>query len=356
MNTQSSDSIRRAKSPAAQQSLVIYHFFEHDAIYAKNLAHFLLFGYRRDADFLIVIAGETSLSLPDRPNIEYLRTRNQNNDFGGYCEAMRHLGNRALQYDVIYFVNSSVRGPFLSAFASGNWLEAFRVKLTPDVGLVGTTINILPDESLVSQGYQRKYGGEAPFSHVQTMAYAMPGATLRFLLDQQFYSADIALEKFEVIENYELRLSQLILSNGMNIACFLPEYNGIDFREPHKNINPTAASGDPAFSYTYFGRTAHPLETLFVKTNRGLFTEPYLDRLAFSLLCHADSSMLWQDSTLVVDYVAQLEAASRSTNLVQIADVHLHVEEVLGWVEATFAQYPTVRSRVAQLLERYPII
>jgi hypothetical protein len=356
MNIQSSDSIKRAKSAAAQRSLVIYHFFEHDAIYAKNLAHFLLFGYRRDVDFLIVIAGETSLSLPDQPNIFYLRTKNQNNDFGGYCEAIRHLGNRALQYDFIYFVNSSVRGPFLSAFASANWLEAFRGKLTPDVGLVGTTINILPHESPISQGYQRKYGGAGPFSHVQTMAYAMPGATLRFLLEQQFYSANTALEKLEVIRDYELRLSQLVLSQGLNISCFLPEYNGIDFRKLHKNINPIAASGDPSFSHTYFGRTAHPLETLFVKTNRGLFTEPYLDRLAFSQLCHADSSMLWQDSALVLDYVAQLGAASRSMDLVQIADFHPSIEHVMNWLEGMLVQYPAMRSQVAQLLERYPVI
>jgi hypothetical protein len=355
MNTSTVETFTPAKSTVTKQSLVIYHFFEKDESYIRNFAHFLLFGYRQDADFLIVIAGETSLDLPTRSNIQYLQTRNQNNDFGGYCEALRHLGDHAVQYEYVYFVNSSVRGPFVPSFAEANWLDVFHKRMTPDVGLVGTTINILPLTDFAYR-YKSKFGGHEPFSHVQTMAYAMPAHTLRFLLDQNFYSADTVLTKEDVIENYELRLSQLVKSNGWNIACFLPEYGGIDFRKPHHNINPTAPTGDPNFSHTYFGRAAHPLETLFVKTNRGLFTEAYLDRLAYSLLCHAGSSMRWHDCKLVSDYVVRLEAGSRSTDPVSIVESNVTIDDVTRWTEAMLVQYPVTRSRVAQLLERYPVV
>jgi hypothetical protein len=347
-----SSEIKRTKSIAATRSLVIYHFFEADWMYVKNLAHFFLFGYSRDADFLIVIAGECSIDLPQQPNIQYLHTKNQNNDFGGYCEAIRHLGESVRDYDYVHFVNCSVRGPFLAQLCDKEWRSIFREKLTSGVGLVGTTINILSSDSDCIADYGGKYGHRERLSHVQTMAYAMPKATLDFLCDQHFYSNDVALSKGDVVRDYEIRLSQLVLENGWNIRCLLPEYENIDFRKPHRDINPRSAQGDPNLRHCYFGRTPHPYETLFIKTNRRLFSEPYLDRLAFSQLCRSDASAIWKDNRLICDYVAHLDASSRSTESVEFAEIM--VPDLCQWLEEMMVQLPETRQQVKSLVARYP--
>ena len=144
------------------------------------------------------------------------------------------------------------------------YLRVSLIKLRDDVGLVGTSINILPEGSYHAENYKRKYGGTEPYSHVQSMAYAMPRRTLEFLVEQGFYADIEARSKPAIIEDYELRLSQLILANGWNIASLLPEYANIDFRKPHDNINPSATAGDLNVPMSYFGRTAHPFELMFL--------------------------------------------------------------------------------------------
>jgi hypothetical protein len=92
------------------------------------------------------------------------------------------------------------------------------------------------------------------------------------------------LAKNQVICRYELLLSQLLVHNGLNIKCLLPEYNQIDYRDPHVDINPTSHQGDPSVPDGYFGRTIHPYEGMFIKTQRKLYPGYYLDQLAHSML------------------------------------------------------------------------
>jgi hypothetical protein len=203
---------------ALSRSLVVYHYFERDAVYIRNLAHFLVFGYSANTDFLIVIAGDCTVDLPRRENIRYLFTENRNNDFGGYCEAMRFLGDCALDYDFVYFVNASVRGPFTPPHGCSDWQQPFLERLTGEVGLAGTTINILSPESPYSQGFQMRHGGCAPFSHVQTMAYAMPRATLAFLRESNFYAVDTVLSKRSVFRSGYCEMVGILLRCCLNTA------------------------------------------------------------------------------------------------------------------------------------------
>jgi hypothetical protein len=138
------------------RSLIIYHFFEKDLNYIKNLAHFLLFGCTDESDYLIVIAGGHTIDLPQRSNVRYLFAENKNNDYGGYCQAMQQFGNEILTYDFIFFVNSSVRGPFLPPVCDLNWQDIYRDKLGKEVGLIGTTINILLKRFLSRRELQEK--------------------------------------------------------------------------------------------------------------------------------------------------------------------------------------------------------
>lgn len=299
------------------KTLVIYHYFEKDLTYIENFFHFLRFGYSSSIDYIVVIAGEYSITLPQFDNLTYLFTENKNNDYGGYSCALKTVAD-VKSYDFYIFINSSVRGPYLPSYASENWTACFTKLLTGDVGLAGSAINILPTSTFLSKSYEGKYGGEGPFSHVESMAYGMPRRTLLYLIEKGLYDLNHSLSKDQVIRDYEIRLSQQVFAAGWNIKCLLAEYNAIDYRQPHKDINPTSKYGDPSCGYSYFGRTAHPYEAVFIKTNRSLFTPQYLDRLSYSLLAKIPAPKALEDNPSFAQYFEKLNMASISIEPVSI--------------------------------------
>jgi hypothetical protein len=260
---------------------------------------------------VIIIAGHYTVSLPQLKNVVYIFTENKNNDFGGYAHALKTAVNPLL-HDYFIFVNSSVRGPYTATYSNQCWTEYFINKLIndPDVGLVGSTINILSPESPDSIAYERKYGGTAPFSHVQTMCYAMPQRVLIFLCQRAFFNSDAVLEKSEVIRDYEIRLTQKILENGWNIKSLLPECNHIDYRLQHEDINPTSRNGDVQCNFGYFGRTVHPLEVIFIKANRNLFSLEYMDRLSYSIYKNTQLGKEFLTNTSFIEYFRKLESVA----------------------------------------------
>jgi hypothetical protein len=333
------------------RNLVIFHFFEKDATYIRNLAHFLLFGYSTECDYVIVVAGPHTIELPARSNVGYLFTENKNNDFGGYCAAIEALGDSVAAYDTVFFVNSSVRGPFLAPAVTQNWQQVFERKLNGDVGLVGSTINILSNRSPFTGRYKAKYGGREPYSHVQTMAYALSKEALGYLREIGFYSNRAQLTKDEVIVEYELGLSQFLLKKGWNISALLPEYALIDYREAHSEINPVASMGDMSWASGYFGRSAHPFEVLFVKTNRGIFPEAYLDRLAYSMLCQKRPGVAWINGAIIADYVAKIESIPTLTELVPTSTGEYSPDHIVRLIHALLATYPESHDIVRRMLD-----
>lgn len=271
------------------KTLVVYHYYEKDSTYRDNFLHFFTFGYSEEVDYVVVVAGSHTLSLPAAGNISYVFTENLNNDFGGYCFAINNIIN-VIRYEFFFFINSSVRGPFLTARDKRLWTEYFIDQIRPDVGIVGSTINILPKNTPCAISYASKYGGTENLSHVQSTSYLLPKKTLLYLIADGFFSSAGIPDKEEAIRDYEVRLSQLIKEQGWNLKSLLPEYNAIDYRTSHDDINPTSDYGDPCFKDSYFGRTVHPHEIIFVKINRNIYSPAYLDNLAFSLLSLDQSS------------------------------------------------------------------
>jgi hypothetical protein len=263
-------------------NFVIYHYFEKDASYRDNFLHFLAFGVQAGLDYIVIISGQYSIELPELDNVRYVFTPAKNSDFGGYA----HLINEGLDlrsYENVFFINSSVRGPFLPSYTEQSWVQIMLAQMQAEVGMVGVSICTMKADFRHSINYQARFGGNPPYSHVQTMAYALRRPVLEKLIEQCFYQEDRDANKTLAIENYEIHLSQLVLKQGWNIACLLPELNTIDYRLPHTNPNPTSTMGDPNEVLGYFGRSVHPYEVLFVKTNRNLYTEAYLARLSYSM-------------------------------------------------------------------------
>ena len=265
------------------KTCVIYHYYEAEESYKDNFLHFITFGYVAGVDYFIVISGSHSLELPILNGVQYIHTENKNHDFGGYSFALT-TAIETDSYDYFIFVNSTVRGPYLPQYVHSNWISLFTEKLSSDVGLVGTTINILNQKSIHSIEFGQRHGGEGPFSHVQTMVFALSKESLAHAQDKLFKPINETLGKFQLIADYEIFLSQCLIRAGWNIKCLLPEYNTIDYRQPHSDVNPTSLSGDPCYEGAYFGRTLHPYDVVFIKTNRNVCPPHYLDKMTYALI------------------------------------------------------------------------
>jgi hypothetical protein len=280
---------------------VFYHFFEVNETYRDNLIFFLSTAYYKEIDFYIIISGNCSISLPTRDNIMYIRTENKNYDFGGYIVGISQLES-IQKYDIYIFINSSVRGPFLSNhFKEENWTKLFINLLSEEVKLVGSSINILSDRSIHAKRFKEIFTFPGPFSHIQTTAYALDRISLSYLLKIGFYDNSDKLDKRDVICRYEIRMTQEITANGWNIKCFIPEYNGIDYRFAHSEINYCSRMGNILYEGAYFGRTAHPTELAFVKTNGRLMSEAYLASHTYTALRSNEDRLDWAETHRLED-------------------------------------------------------
>lgn len=259
------------------KTAVFYHFYDLNKSYRENMIYFLSTALQADADFFIITAGKIlNFDFPEYSNLSIIETNNINLDYGGYCQAITILGKQIEKYDNVFFVNSSVRGPFIET-KSSDWMSLFISRLNEKNHLVGSSINILDPRTKDSKEYHRLHGGEPPFTHVQTTAYAMSAYLLKALISQGFYSQIDPLKKSEVIFRYEIGLSQRAMDYGSGIDAILPRYQGHNYLTLQQDFNPTSRSGDPLRRGGYFGKTPKPRELVFIKTNRRLIPSYLLD-------------------------------------------------------------------------------
>lgn len=334
----------------ANSNLVIYHYFERDASYRDNLLHFLVFGVLDQLDYIFIISGNHTVDLPDLPNVRYFFADPKKSDFGGYAQLIKSGWDLA-PYENFFFINSSVRGPFMPPYWCQPWYMSFLAQMHDDVGIVGTSICTLSADFRHSTNYQLRYGGNPPYSHVQTMAYVLRKEVLNKLIDSGFYREERDSTKTLAIENYEIHLSQLVLSQGWNLRCLMPEFNGVDYRLPHKNPNPTSTVGDPNEVLGYFGRSAHPYETIFIKTNRDLYTEAYLGRMTYSMLKCFKRELFGNSSTSSIeDYLLRISSEAESGRGVVDFSFLPKYLEIVGKLDVAKKDYERVNSLISNML------
>lgn len=259
--------------------IVIYSYFEKNDEYIKNLEFFLQNAIYDDIDYIFCINGhQCSIDIPKQSNIKILSRDNIDFDFGAYQDALKKINIE--QYKYYFFINTSVRGPFLPLKQRNTkWTDIFISLLTNDVKLVGTSINILnaPNhKNYVNDPYFDiliNKGFKPPFSHVQSQFFLLDKDALQFLISKQFFNqpSETDFEKFIILR--EVVMSQLILKNGWNINCVLPKYKDLDYRKITEDINPTSVSGDSIHPNAYFGGDIKPYDVIFIKTNRGVSTD-----------------------------------------------------------------------------------
>jgi hypothetical protein len=248
-------------------TLVIYCYFEKNNDYKNNLVYFLNYGLEESNDYIFVINGDLSIKIPKYKNIKVLHRDNIGYDFSAYGEALKSINIE--QYKYFFFINTSVRGPFLPNYVKMSWTVPFKNLLNNNVKLVGTTINLT--ENYIIDHNDFLYDKQKYYAHVQSQMFATDLECLKFLMLKGIFDlfTENNFEKFIILK--EIGMSYHILKNNWNISCLLPEYQDIDYRTLNVDFNPTSTDGEMNYVNAYFNRTLHPYEAIFIKTNRDLF-------------------------------------------------------------------------------------
>lgn len=248
------------------KTLCLYAYYEKNQEYRDNLIFFIEHGLNTYSDYLFVISGTSTVTIPSLPHVRVVQRYNSGFDFGAWSNI---FGTDAIvsdvvdNYDYFIFINTSVRGPF----CNGIWQHKFTDMINHDVKLVGTTINVCTSDFKQLE----KLGFSKPYTHVQSQLFAMDKECLDFLIEAKIFEAPTPDHSFQdIIELKEVGMSQYVLRNGWNINCILPKYRNIDYRKVKTNFNFSSVDGDPSYCGAYFGESYSHLDVIFIKTNRNL--------------------------------------------------------------------------------------
>lgn len=233
----------RSPDLTANRSLVLYSFSDTDPEYRDNLRHFVKHGVLPGNDYIFVLNGPTAFALPELPkNARYLRHDNVCYDWGSYGWALNRIGGWT-GYRRYFFVNSSVRGPFVPAYSRRTWTDAMASMLSPRVKLAGSTISC----------------ENGP--HVQSYAVVTDVVGLDVMRDAGVFVCRTSLA--DVVKRSEIEASRAVLAAGYSIDCLMARYAGVDWTDAanwrcNGKKNPTQAGGNAGVSVS-------PMEVMFVK-------------------------------------------------------------------------------------------
>eukprot|EP00455_Lapot_gusevi_P057492 TRINITY_DN9809_c0_g1_i5.p1 TRINITY_DN9809_c0_g1~~TRINITY_DN9809_c0_g1_i5.p1 ORF type:complete len:343 (-),score=26.39 TRINITY_DN9809_c0_g1_i5:111-1139(-) len=213
-------------------------------------------------DYIFVFNGPASVEIPTGSNIFKLTRSNTCFDIGAFRAGLEARGvtDQTVEttvYKYFFFINSSVRGPYVpksfSLLASHvpnsaripPWLLAFSSMITNQVKLAGCTINC---------------GADNP--HVQSFAWTTDTVGLKVLLS---HPKALGCPKtfWDAISAGEVLMSRAIMDAGFQIDSLMIRYDGVDFRKTENhNCNDRV---NPLSEQSNDGISVHPLEIMFFK-------------------------------------------------------------------------------------------
>lgn len=238
------------------KTLVVYVFHKCNEFVQSFIEHGVFQNPR--VDFVFVCNNPTlRLGVPEY--VTYLTRENVGWDFGGWSHGLL-TDDRYKAYDSFLCINSTCMGPFLPRWCNKSWVDVFREELTDNVHLVGPTINCIRNPRHAA--------------HVQSYCFAMTRPALDLLIEKEIFSlTKLFVNKYDAIDNGEIRMSREILAKGWNIAALVYYPREIDWtfkdKAPEEYEPEVTFFGDIAFPGFFFQESIHPYEAIFVKANRG---------------------------------------------------------------------------------------
>jgi hypothetical protein len=118
---------------ASDCPLILYAYYETENA-RQNLEYFLAHGLHGGADFIFILNGENHAEdiIPTRPNIRYIKRKNDCYDLGAFAEVLTN-GDLYRNYTKFITMNASIRGPFLPYWSTGCWSDMFLSRVTEEV-------------------------------------------------------------------------------------------------------------------------------------------------------------------------------------------------------------------------------
>jgi lipopolysaccharide biosynthesis protein len=146
--------------------------------------------------------------------VKLIKRDNVGFDFGAWTDGL-FKDDLYKNYDNFIFVNSSVIGPFYPHYYPGNWTDIYIGGLKNNVKLFGSTINCIHITHFIP--------------HVQSYIFAVDRECLEYLIQQNIFTSSYESNFTVLIQEKELKMSELVLSKGWNIGCLHKHYKDIDF-------------------------------------------------------------------------------------------------------------------------------
>jgi len=246
------------------KTLILYVFNEYNDI-VNNFIKNCIFKHD-NYDFLIIINNiNFNISILNLPEyVKYIIRDNIGFDFGGWSDGLL-INDLYKNYDSFIFINSSVYGPCMEKSDTRLWTDILLNGLNyNNIKLFGTIINCSNIKKI----------------NVQSMVFCMDLLTLEYLILKNIFSIKKYTSTFvETVNDRETRMSREIINNNWNIGCLHTYYKGIDFTFKNKNRE-IKYLNDLCHYNSFFGKTLHPYEILFVKGNRNIdpnFIKKYIN-------------------------------------------------------------------------------
>lgn len=240
--------------------LVVYAYFEENRVRDTHLNYdfFIKNAYINDSliHYIFVINGSCTINMFKSHNISIINRTNEGYDFGAYSCGLKSCDK---EYDYYFFLNSSVRGPFILPFYKIKWYMPYILLIKDNIKLVGSSINVM------------NFSNDKYSPHVQSYAFMMDNEAITFLLRSGFF--DVNYNNYaDVVNNKEIYMSTLILKNGWNISALIPEYQDIDYTNIYKDKKFKSSivyKNNILFPGKLCnGRDLHPYELIFMKVNK----------------------------------------------------------------------------------------
>lgn len=233
--------------------------------YKGNLNFFLRKGLTTNEDHffnIIINDPKSNIDIPAQKNLKKIQRQNVGYDFGAYKHSINEAGIE--NFERFIFINDTCKGPFLPNYIPNNisWVDLFLKDIDENVKLVGPSWFTQQKNVLRNCTHSKKVirflwraTKEGKRKHIQTYAFGTDKKGLELLIKNNIFKTE-HLKKIDIITQSEVKASQVILENNFEIKPFQLSQND---QQQHCDIMKPGK---------YFGTTPHPLEFMFIKTNR----------------------------------------------------------------------------------------